>query len=158
MKNLLLVSKLQHCLLVRNRWLPYIFKNANLQMRLDPFKYFCVLRNDTIKSPLLTAHISFICFLSHIYFVHSRITALLPSAQKSQNAWGKIKLLLCWMPQSCSLKSSWESSLYTLMNNPENNMLPSGLSSWLASDNILSSFSISFLSSDFRGKSAINKK
>lgn len=43
-----------------------IFKNANLQMRLDPFKYFCVLKNDTIKAHCYWTHQLFMFFKSDL--------------------------------------------------------------------------------------------
>lgn len=96
-----------------------ILKNANLQMRLDPFKYFCVLKNDTIKAHCYWTHQLFMVFKSDLLCSLANYCFITLSTKKAKILREKLDCWHHWMSQCCSMKSGLDSSLYTLMNNPE---------------------------------------
>lgn len=95
-------------------------KNANLQMRLDPFKYFCVLKNYKIKAHCYWTHQLFMFFKSDLLCSLANYCFITLSTKKAKILREQSGCWRRWMSWCCSVKSGLESSLYTLMNNPEN--------------------------------------
>lgn len=106
-------------------------------MRLGPFKYFCVLKKDT-KAHCYWTHQLFMFFKPDLLCSLANYCFITLSTKKAKMLWEKSVSWHYWMFQFCSLKSGLESSLYILMNSPENFL-----------DSVLGLFHIIFISHQF---------
>lgn len=98
-----------------------------------------VFRDITQKAYCYYTHQLFMVFKSHLLCSLADYCFIMLSTENAKYL-GKNQAVALLN----ALKSSWESSLHTLMNSP-GNMSSSGLSSLLASDNLLPSFFIVFV-------------
>lgn len=118
MTNLLLVNKLQHCLLVMNQGLPYIFLKyqfANETILLSASKMW---HN---KKLTVTAHQLFMFFKSHLL---CSLELLLYYPKHTHTKKGKNQAVaLLNVSAKLSLKSGWNSLVQILLNNAENSHL-----------------------------------
>lgn len=110
-------------------------------MRLDPFKYFCVLKNDTIKAHCYWTHQLFMFFKSDLLcslasYCFITLSTKKPEYLERNQALG---ITVC-------LSFAHSGLTVSIVCSNEQSRKLSGLSFWLASYNLLCSLSISLSS------------